>query len=118
MIAGSAVPCSIHPAAQAQRRAGEVLAEARRPCELRRGLEGAAAVIEIAGLGAGRAEPEEQLAAGSVVRGLRELEGLEGALEMADGLLVGQCGQRPAGRPGRVVDGPRRRSGLGRRDKW
>jgi hypothetical protein len=55
------------PAAQAQRRAGEVLTQARRPCELRRSLEGAAAVIEIAGLGGGCAEAEQQLAAGRVV---------------------------------------------------
>ena len=103
--------------AEAERRARQVLPEACGPRELRGGLEGGAAVIELARLAVGLAEAEQQLAAGRLVGGVRELEGLEGAVEMADGLLVGQRGQRPAGRAGRVVDGLGRRSGLGGRDE-
>ena len=117
MIAGSAVPCSIQPRPRPS--------AARARCSPRPAVRASSAAawkaarlcIELARLAVGLAEAEQQLAAGRLVGGLRELQGLEGAVEMADGLLVGQRGQRPPGRAGRVVDGLGRRSGLGGRDE-
>ena len=65
----------------------------------------------------GLAEAEQQFAAGRLVGGLGELQSLERAVEMADGLLVRQRGQRPPRRADRVVDGLGRRSGLGGLDE-
>ena len=117
MIAGSAVPCSIQPRPRPS--------AARARCSPRPAVRASSAaawkaarlLVELARLAVGLAEAEQQVAAGRVVGGLGELQGLERAVEVADGLLVGQRRQRPARRAGRVVDGLGRRSGLGGLDE-
>ena len=85
--------------AEAERRAAEVLPEARRPRELRGGLEGGAAVVELARLAVGLAEAEQQLAAGRLVGGLRRAPGPRGRA---------RNGRRPPRRPARPAPaGPR-----------
>ena len=114
MTAGSARALLDPASGEPERRARKLLPEARGPREVRSRLEDEAALIELARLAVGLAEAEQQLAVCRRVGRLGEGQRVERAVEVADGLLVCQCGERAAGRTGRVVDGLRRCSAARR----
>ena len=92
-------------------------ASARRPREVRGGVEGGAALVELARLAVGLAEAEQQLAAGRGGRRLGQIQSSERAVEVTRGLLVCERRQRAPGRAGRVLDRLGRRARLGGRDE-